>query len=105
MKSLEGKVIFILGLFIGALLGVVIIALVRINKSKDILEDMHSLATQAKIVGALYSMRLYNMANDYLSNKPIKDEVKCPACDVTYYECKCGLCKDKESWKTTFGLK
>ena len=96
-------------LLLGVFLGIGIVFLLCINNHNNKLsiteEDMYKLSMQAKIVGALYSMRLYNMANDYLSNKPIKDEVKCPACDITYYECKCGLCKDKESWKTTFGLK
>jgi hypothetical protein len=86
-------VIFILGLFIGALLGAIIIALVRINNSNVMLENMHNLATQAKIVGALYSSQLYNMANDYLSHIPIKDEIICPVCNTTYSECRCGLCK------------
>ena len=92
--------IFLTGLFVGVLLGIILMSLLYTNKSDGLTEahlmGIDKLAVQAKLVGAIYSIRLYNMANNFLANKPIKDEIKCPVCKALYFECNCGLCKEKE---------
>jgi len=88
-------VIFGLGVFFG----VVLMCLLSINRDELPInvssKDIVNLALQARAVGAIYSMRLYNMANGILSNKPVDDEVKCPVCGLLYEKCECGLCGNK----------
>jgi hypothetical protein len=88
---------FFAGMILGGFLGIVLMCLLQINKPDDqTLIDVvngSKLAAQSRMVGALYSKKLHDMAVSYLSGKQIVGEPECPACNATYSECKCGLCK------------
>ena len=80
--------------FVGFFIGMVLMALLSINNmTRRDNREAKKLATQAKLIGALYSLRLYGMADDVIHDRPIKDEIQCPACYASYDDCKCGLIK------------